>query len=94
MAYGEARGRYRLDPEGRAAKHTYFGQVVAEGVVATAALGELEVSQVLVDAEGANDWEAVFGVSMAASREENRAVVRLVVVRAIGGNAEEVSRIE
>jgi superfamily II RNA helicase len=93
-AYGEARGRFRLDPEGRSAKHTHFGAVVTDGVVATAAVGELEVVQVLVDAEGANDWEAVFGVAMAASRAENRAVVRLVAVRAIGASAGEVSPME
>ena len=93
-AYGEARGRFRLDPEGRSAKHTHFGAVVTDGVVATAAVGELEVVQVLVDAEGANDWEAVFGVAMAASRAENRAVVRLVAVRAVGASAGEVSPME
>jgi hypothetical protein len=93
-AYGEARGRFRLDPEGRSAKYTHFGAVVTDGVVATAAVGELEVVQVLVDAEGANDWEAVFGVAMAASRAENRAVVRLVAVRAIGASAGEVSPME
>ena len=93
-AYGEARGRFRLDPEGRSAKYTHFGAVVTDGVVATAAVGELEVAQVLVDAEGANDWEAVFGVAMAASRAENRAVVRLVAVRAIGASAGEVSPME
>jgi hypothetical protein len=65
--------------------------LVTDGVVATAAVGELEVAQVLVDAEGANDWEVVFGVAMAASRAENRAVVRLVAVRAIGTVAEEGS---
>ncbi len=89
-AYGEARGRFRLDPEGRAAKHTHFGAVVAEGVVATAEVGELEVAQVLVDADGANDWEAVFGVAMAESRAEHRAVVRLRAVRVIGDGAGEV----
>jgi Domain of unknown function (DUF3516) len=91
--YGEARGRFRLDPEGRSAKHTHFGAVVADGVVATAAVGELEVAQVLVDAEGANDWEAIFGVAMAESRAEDRAVVRLRAVRAIGAAAEPVSPI-
>jgi superfamily II RNA helicase len=91
LAYGEARGRFRLDPEGRAAKHMHFGDVVTEGVVATAAPGELEVSQTLVDAEGHNDWEAVFGVGMTASRAENRAVLRLVTVRPIGGSGEELN---
>jgi superfamily II RNA helicase len=93
-AYGEARGRFRLDPEGRSAKHTHFGVVVTDGVVATAAVGELEVAQVLVDAEGANDWEAVFGVAMEESRTENRAVVHLRAVRAIGASAGEVSPME
>jgi hypothetical protein len=37
----------------------------------------------LVDSEGRNDWEAVFAVSLAESRAENRAVVRLVEVRAL-----------
>ena len=79
--YFEARGRFRLDPEGRAAKHTHFGKALGEGL---AAPGELEVSQVLIDAENANDWEAVFVVSLAESRAEDRAVVRLAAVRAIG----------
>jgi hypothetical protein len=93
-AYGEARGRFRLDPEGRSAKHTHFGVIVTDGIVATAAVGEMEVAQVLVDAEGANDWEVVFGVAIAASRAESRAVVRLVAVRAIGASAGEVSPLE
>ena len=92
-AYGEARGRFRLDPEGRSAKHTHFGVIVTDGVVATAAVGELEVAQVLVDAEGANDWEAIFGVALAESRAEHRAVVRLRAVRIIGASAGEVSPI-
>jgi hypothetical protein len=66
-------------------KHTHFGAVVSEGEIASASVGEMEVAHVLVDADGANDWEAIFGVSMAASRTENRAVVRLIIVRSIGG---------
>ena len=54
--------------------------------MATVTVGEVEVAQVLVDAEGHNDWEAVFGVEMAASRAKDRAVVRLVAVRPIGGS--------
>ena len=75
-AYFQERGRFRLDPEGRAAKHTHWGE--ASGGA------ELEVGQVLVDAEGINDWEAVFTVALTESRAENRAVVRLVAVRAVG----------
>jgi hypothetical protein len=79
--YFEARGRFRLDPEGRAAKHTHFGNAHGEGL---AGPGELEVAQVLIDVDGANDWEAIFVVSLVASRAEDRAVVRLAAVRPIG----------
>ncbi|MBX3751560.1 MAG: DUF3516 domain-containing protein, partial [Opitutaceae bacterium] len=72
----DARGRCRLDPEGRAAKHTHW-------VETEAGAGEWTVAQVLVDREGLNDWEAVFTVPLAESRAENRAVVRLVEVRAL-----------
>jgi hypothetical protein len=81
--YFEKRDRFRLDPEGRAAKHTHFAEKPGDGL---AAADELEVAQVLVDAEGANDWEAVFAVSLTQSRAEDRAVVRLVAVRPIGGD--------
>jgi len=79
--YFEERGRFRLDPEGRAAKHTHFAVALGEGL---AGPDELEVAQVLVDAEDANDWEAVFVVSVTDSRAEDRAVVRLMAVRPIG----------
>src|SRR5690606_29663194 len=52
--YFEARGRFRLDPAGRAAANTHWNE--------DRATRELTVSQVLVDAEDANDWEAVFSV--------------------------------
>jgi hypothetical protein len=80
--YFEERGRFRLDPEGRAAKHTHFAKAAGEGLAAT---GELEIAQVLVDANEQNDWEAVFVVSLTESRTEDRAVVRLVAVRPVGG---------
>lgn len=72
--YFEARGRLRLDPEGRAAKNTHWVET-APGA------GEWTVAQMLVDPEAHNDWEAVFTVSLAESRAQNRAVVRLVAVR-------------
>ena len=80
--YFAERGRFRLDPEGRAAKHTHFIEAKGEALETR---GELEVAQVLIDAEGANDWEAVFVVSLTESRAEDRAVVRLVAVRPVGG---------
>ena len=76
-AYFEARGRFRLDPEGRSTKHTHWTEERDSG--------EWAVSQMLIDAEDQNDWEARFAVQLAASRAENRAVVRFVDVRPVGG---------
>jgi hypothetical protein len=75
-AYFDAHGRFRLDPEGRAAKHTHWHE--------NASAGEWEIAQVLVDAEEHNDWEARFTVLLAASRVENRAVVSFVAVAPVG----------
>jgi superfamily II RNA helicase len=74
--YFDARGRLRLDPEGRSTKHTHW----PENLHAT----EWEVAQVLVDAEEQNDWEARFVVSISESRAQARAVVRFVEVKPIG----------
>ena len=38
----------------------------------------------LVDYEGLNDWEALFTVSLADSRAENRAVMKFLKVRKLG----------
>ena len=80
-AYFGARGRFRLDPEGRAAKHTHFSEKAAgteeAGVV-------WQIAQVLADPEGQNDWEARFTVLLDASRAGNRAVVRFESVRPVG----------
>ncbi len=73
--YLAARGRFRLDPEGRAAKHTHWTEE---------SVGQWTVAQMLADAEGLNDWEAVFTVPLAESRTENRAVIRFVAVRPVG----------
>ncbi len=70
------RGRYRLDPEGRATKHTHWNE--------TENAGEWQVSQVLVDEEELCDWEAVFAVLLEESKTQNRAVIRIISVRAIG----------
>ncbi len=74
-AYFDARGRFRLDPEGRATKHTHFSE---DGGKAW------QIAQVLADTEEQNDWEARFTVSLAESRKENRAVVRFSAVRPVG----------
>jgi len=75
-AHGDARGRFRLDPEGRAAKHTHWTE--------NSMAGEWTVAQMLIDGEGHNDWEAQFTVALAKSRAENRAVVRFVTVKPLG----------
>ena len=78
-AYFDARGRFRLDPEGRSAKHTHF----AEGRDAADAL-QWSVAQVLVDKDELNDWEVRFTVSLTESRAQARAVVRFEGAGPIG----------
>ncbi|HYP16016.1 MAG TPA: DUF3516 domain-containing protein, partial [Opitutus sp.] len=67
---------FRLDPEGRAAKHTHWDE--------DGGAGEWEVAQVLVDPEEQNDWEATFVVSLSESRTQNRPMLRFGGVRPIG----------
>ena len=74
--YFEARGRFRLDPEGRSAKHTHW----LEESDAT----ELQIAQVLADVDEQNDWEARFSVSLADSRRENRPVLAFVGASPVG----------
>jgi len=74
LAYFDARGRFRLDPEGRAAANTHF---IDDD-------DPWEIAQVLIDVEGANDWEAVFTLSVAASRAAAAPVLRFEHVAAIG----------
>ena len=76
--YFEERGRFRLDPEGRAAKHTHWDQ--------STEADEWCVAQMLVDSDEQNDWEALFTVSLKESRLENRAIVNFVEVRVIGAS--------
>jgi superfamily II RNA helicase len=66
--YFEARGRFRLDPEGRAAKHTHWIEEKNGSGPG--------VAQMLIDADEQNDWEVRFTVSLVQSRTENRAVVK------------------
>jgi superfamily II RNA helicase len=73
--YTAERERFRLDPEGRAAKHTH----VDEGDD-----GLWRVAQVLVDPAEANDWEARFEVDLAASRAAGAAVITFINVGPIG----------
>jgi superfamily II RNA helicase len=65
-------GTFRLDPEGRNLRHTY--------VVPDAEAGTWKVQQMLVDPQEDNDWVAEFEVDLAASREKEAPVLRLVRV--------------
>jgi hypothetical protein len=76
--YFDARGRFRLDPEGRSAKHTHWDDATTPGAT------EWSVAQVLIDLAGQNDWEVAFTVSLPDSRKQNRAVVSLERVAPIG----------
>jgi len=73
-SYFDARGRFRLDPEGRSAQHTH---VIEETDT------HWLISHVLVDSEALNDWEAQFSVSLVASRAAGHAVVSFVKVAPI-----------
>jgi len=75
-SYFKVRDRFRLDPEGRAAKHTHWSDDNAPG--------ELTVAQMLIDPADQNDWEVTFTVLLAPSRAENRVVLRFNGVRSIG----------
>ncbi len=76
--YWDEHPRFRLDPEGRAAKHTH----VDEGGPGAP---EWQVAQVLVDPEEANDWEVRLVVDLAASRRAAAPVLRFESVGRIGG---------
>jgi superfamily II RNA helicase len=78
-SYFEARGRFRLDPEGRSTKHTYWN----DANDATHA-AEWHIAQVLIDSDEQNDWEVRFVVSLSQSRAENRAVIRFDGAAPIG----------
>ncbi len=75
-SFFDARVRFRLDPEGRSAKHTHWGE--------NSDAGEWTVAQMLIDPEEHNDWESRFVVSPAESRAANRAVVRFEGVGPVG----------
>jgi hypothetical protein len=67
-AYFEARGRFRLDPDGRSATRTFWSE--------NRDTAEWTIAQVLVDPEEKNDWEAHFTVSLPDSKAANRPVLR------------------
>lgn len=73
--YFETRGLFRLDPEGRAAKHTHIDDSDRTA---------WQVGQVLVDREENNDWELSFVVDLAASRTSNAVSLRLEGIGPVG----------
>ncbi|HLP39938.1 MAG TPA: DUF3516 domain-containing protein, partial [Fibrobacteria bacterium] len=74
-AYREGHGPFRLDPEGRAFRHT---QVDSKSEAAPDAGGRWRVRQMLQDPEGLGDWAADFAVDLAASREAGEPVLELI----------------
>ena len=68
--FAAANGGLRLDPEGRNRRHTYT-QPSDDGAT-------WRVEQMLVDAEGHNDWVAEIEVDLTASRGAGEPVIRLL----------------
>jgi hypothetical protein len=79
--YFDARGRFRLHPEGRSAKHTHWAD---EAEMSADNERSWSIAQVLIDSQEQNDWEVRFIVPLGQSRTENRAVVRFENVGPIG----------
>ncbi|MEO6992530.1 MAG: DUF3516 domain-containing protein, partial [Lacunisphaera sp.] len=76
-AYFEQRHRFRLDPEGRSVKHTYFATEATPAAI-------WPVAQILVDPESLNDWEVRFEVSLPDSRSDNRPSLKFLEVKPVG----------
>jgi hypothetical protein len=68
--YWPARQRFRLDPEGRAAKHTHWDESDAPA--------SWQIAQVLVDSGESNDWTAIFTVLLPESRAQQRVALAFV----------------
>lgn len=77
-AYVSARGWFRLDPEGRSAKHTHIDQ---DGDV-------WRVTQVMIDSDEQNDWALEVEVDVPASREVGAVELRWVGLGAIADGGE------
>lgn len=73
--YYDDHERLLLDPEARNGRHTH----------AEPGREHWRVSQVLVDPEAINDWQAVFSVPLAAAREEGRPSLALVSLGPVVG---------
>ena len=73
-AYREDHGPFRLDPEGRSARHTLIDETTGRS---DGAAGIWRVIQVLQDPEGSGDWGITFQVDLAESRTAGTPVLRL-----------------
>jgi hypothetical protein len=72
--YLATRGRFRLDPAGRAAHHTHLSE---DG-------DTWRIAQVLVDAGDLNDWELRLTLDLPSSRTAQRPVLTFEAVSEIG----------
>jgi hypothetical protein len=75
--HAEARGRFRLDPAGRATANTHWVETEPGAAL-------WRVAQVLCDTAYANDWEARFTVDIEATRLTGRVALRLDGVSEVG----------
>ncbi len=74
--YFQARGRFRLDPEGRAKTHTHFS-------IDGEAWG---IDQVLIDPEEHNDWALRLRLELGECREAAAVVLHWVELGPVAGN--------
>jgi hypothetical protein len=70
---------------GPSVKHTHISEDSSQPSALSPQLEKIwQIAQVLADPEEQNDWEARFEVSLAASRVENRPVIKFLAVRPVG----------
>jgi hypothetical protein len=74
-AYYQDHERICLEPEARNLRHTYAQPSEDKKT--------WRVQQMLVDPEGHNDWTAEFEVDLAASRQKEEPVLRLLALRSL-----------
>jgi hypothetical protein len=74
-AYFAVHGHLRLDPEARNARHTY--------VVPSEDKRTWRIQQMLIDADGHNDWVAEFVVDLTESRAKEEPALRLIRIGAL-----------
>lgn len=79
--YFAARGRFRLDPEGRSAKHTYQEMDTSRG--------GMIVSQMLIDPEEHNDWQLQLSLNLEQSRVASRPILGWVELAPVSPAATE-----